>query len=303
MKPHRRPVHGWIFLDKPEEITSTQAVSRVRRLFGALKAGHAGTLDPLASGVLPIALGEATKTVPYMMDAVKSYAFTVQWGMATTTGDREGEVAAHSAVRPAAADLAAVLPEFCGVIQQRPHRFSAIHVDGVRAYDLARAGEVVELPARPVTLHALELTGHDEGAGQSQLVVTCGKGTYIRSLAEDLALRLGTCAHIVRLRRLRVGSVTLADLITPAQLEESVVPGQSLGYPDSFLQSVHRVLDDIPAFDVTDAVAHRLRQGQAVACSGQEMCAPVALALYQGQAVSLGAVRQGVFAPARVFNL
>ena len=298
MRVSPSPTHGWVFLDKPEGMTATQAVSFVRHRFGTRKAGHAGTLDPLASGVLPIALGEATKTVPFMMDAVKAYAFTVQWGSATATGDREGAIIAHSPQRPTEDAIITCLPEFLGTIQQRPHQFSAIKVNGARAYDLARSGSCFELPPRPVVIHALTLTAHD-GATAS-FVTTCGKGTYIRSLGQDLALRLGTFGHIVRLRRVRVGSVLETESITPAQLEAASPQERQM-----FLHPVERVLDDIPALDLTAAAADRIRHGQSVLLSeAAHRPAPVALVRWQGQAVAIGTLAEnGQFAPSRVFNL
>lgn len=289
--------HGWVFLDKPEGITSTQAVSRVRRAFGTRKGGHAGTLDPLASGVLPIALGEATKTVPFLMDAVKAYAFTVRWGSATTTGDREGTITDTSPYLPDAATIAAILPEFHGIIQQRPHSFSAIKVNGERAYDLARAGEIIMLPARPIEIQSLTLTHHD--GPTSAFLTTCGKGTYIRSLAQDLALRLGTFGHIVRLRRVRVGPVRETDLVTLDQLDAASPEQRQM-----FLHPVDRVLDDIPALDLTEAAAHRVRHGQTVPVPpAAPSSAPAALVRWQGQAVAIGTLTDGQFAPSRVFNL
>lgn len=180
-----RPVHGWVCLDKPEGLTSTDAVSRVRRLFDAQKAGHAGTLDPLATGVLPIALGEATKTVPYLVDADKAYRFTIRWGETTTSYDREGEVIARSDVRPTPEAVAAALPRFVGETLQVPPAFSAVRVNGERAYDLAREGVEVELAARVVRIDSAEVVAAPD-ADHVEIAITCGKGTYVRALARDL---------------------------------------------------------------------------------------------------------------------
>ena len=184
-------ISGWVVVDKPVGPTSTQVVAMVRRLYNAQKAGHAGTLDPLASGILPVALGEATKTVPFILDATKGYRFTIRFGVATTTDDAEGTATSTSPVRPSAADIEAMLPRFTGPIEQVPPAFSAIKVDGERAYDLARAGEAVELKPRPVTIHWARLTGCPDG-DHAELEISCSKGTYVRSLARDLALALGT---------------------------------------------------------------------------------------------------------------
>jgi len=197
-------VSGWICLDKPYDLTSTHAVSRVRRIFNAQKAGHAGTLDPLATGVLPIALGEATKTVPFLMDADKAYRFTIAWGRTTATFDREGETLATSDVRPTLAQVEAVLPRFVGETLQIPPAYSAIKVNGERAYDLARAGETVELAARIVTVHSA-LVAEALDADHVTLEVDCGKGTYIRAIVRDIAEGLGACGHVSELRRTRVG--------------------------------------------------------------------------------------------------
>ena len=199
-----RAVHGWINLDKPLDMTSTQAVSAVRRIFDAKKAGHAGTLDPLASGVLPIALGEATKTVPFAQEAGKIYRFTIRWGEETTTLDAEGEVVRESDVRPAREAIEAALDGFTGEIEQVPPAYSAIKVEGERAYDLARAGERVELKARTVTIDSLKLLDCPE-PDLAVLEMGCGKGAYVRALARDLAHQLGTVAHVAALRRVRVG--------------------------------------------------------------------------------------------------
>jgi tRNA pseudouridine55 synthase len=198
-KSNKRLVSGWLLLDKPYGMTSTQAVGKVRWLYGAEKAGHAGTLDPLATGMLPIALGEATKTVPFVQEGGKLYRFDLEWGSETSTDDAEGDVTATSDVRPGETDVAAMLPRFTGTIMQRPPAFSAIKVNGERAYDLARAGETVELAERPVTITALTLLKH--GTERSSFEMACEKGTYVRSLARDLAQALGTRGHVTALRR------------------------------------------------------------------------------------------------------
>src|SRR5688572_10202574 len=203
------PVSGWVNLDKPWDLTSTRAVSIVRRLFEAQKAGHAGTLDPLATGILPIALGEATKTVPFLVDADKAYRFTSAWGRTTTTLDREGETIAESDVRPSAAEVEAVLPRFIGEIDQVPPAYSAIKVDGERAYDLARAGETVELASRKVNVFDARVAEvPDPDPDHITLEIECGKGTYVRAIVRDIAEALGACGHVSALRRTRVGQFT-----------------------------------------------------------------------------------------------
>ena len=252
-------VDGWVVLDKPLGLGSTPAVGRVRRLFGAQKAGHGGTLDPLATGVLPIALGEATKTVPWVMDGRKEYRFTLRFGEARSTEDAEGEVIAESVMRPSDAAIVAVLGAFLGEIEQRPPAYSALKIDGKRAYDLARAGETVELALRKVVIERLELVSRPD-ADHADLVVGCGKGTYIRSLGRDLALSLGTVGHLAALRRTRAGPFTESQAISLPKLE-------ALGHiPALFgvLAPVATALDDIPALALTETQADRLRQGQPV---------------------------------------
>jgi tRNA pseudouridine55 synthase len=253
------PIHGWVILDKPIDITSTQAVATVRRVFDATKAGHAGTLDPLATGVLPIALGEATKTVPYVMDATKDYAFTVRWGEATSTDDAEGEVVATSDVRPDETAIRGVLDRFVGEIEQVPPKFSAIKVDGERAYDLARSGEQVELDSRRIEildLQLVDLPGRDE----ARFTVTSGKGAYMRSLARDLALALGTVGHIRDLRRLRVGPFAADDAISLDSLAALMHNPASLEH----LCPLETALDGIPALALRGPEATTLRNGQGV---------------------------------------
>jgi tRNA pseudouridine55 synthase len=252
-------VDGWVVLDKPLGLGSTPAVGRVRRLFGAQKAGHGGTLDPLATGVLPIALGEATKTVPWVMDGRKEYRFTLRFGEARSTEDAEGEVTAESAVRPTDSAILAALGAFTGEIEQQPPAYSALKIDGKRAYDLARAGETVELALRKVMVERLELVARPD-ADHADLVVGCGKGTYIRSLGRDLALSLGTVGHLSALRRTRAGPFIESQAISLPKLE-------ALGHiPALFgaLAPVATALDDIPALALTETQADRLCQGQPV---------------------------------------
>ena len=211
-------VSGWVVLDKPDDMTSTQAVSAIRRIFNAQKAGHAGTLDPLASGILPIALGEATKTVPWLMEARKTYLFTIKWGVSTDTQDREGKAIAQSDVRPTAEAIRTALPAFVGEIEQIPPQFSAVKVDGERAYDLARAGEAVELEPRKVTVYEAELV-ETEGEDLATFRFRSGKGFYIRALVRDLAAKLGVEGHVWRLRRTAVGPFTEAESVTLDELQ------------------------------------------------------------------------------------
>lgn len=250
------PVHGWLNLDKPLGLTSTQAIGRVRRLTNAQKLGHAGTLDPLATGILPIALGEATKTIPYAQDADKVYRFTVQWGAATNTDDKEGEIIATSDKRPAAAEIEALLPRFTGDIMQIPPQFSAIKLDGERAYDLARAGQQVEIKPRPVTVFELKMLESTES--EAVFEMECSKGTYVRSIARDMGQILGCFGHVTVLRRLAVGGFTEENAISLDVFEKMMQSAPA----DQVLLPVETVLDDIPALAMTDAEISRIRQGQ-----------------------------------------
>ena len=300
-------VSGWINLDKPYDLSSTHAVSRVRRVFNAQKAGHAGTLDPLATGVLPIALGEATKTVPYLMDADKAYRFTIEWGRTTATYDREGETLAESDRRPTADEVAALLPRFVGEIDQVPPAYSAIKVDGERAYDLARAGEVVELAARKIMVHALRVADAPD-EHHLTLEAECGKGTYVRALVRDLAEALGACGHVSALRRTRVGGFSEGDSVTLELLED-------LGHkarPSEALLPVETALDDIPVLAVTDEDAFRLKQGRSIVLvprqvelvkAGLKPGSRTVSAMAGGSVVALCEMRAGRLEPSRVFNL
>lgn len=253
------PIHGWLVLDKPLGLTSTQALAKARRLFNAEKAGHGGTLDPLASGVLPIAFGEATKTVSFAMDGTKVYRFTVAWGEQRTTDDAEGEVFARSAVRPAREAIVAQLPTFEGFIQQIPPQFSALKVDGERAYDIAREGDVVDLEPRTVRIDRFELIDIPD-SDHATFDVTCGKGTYVRALARDLAEALGTVGYVSALRRLSVGRFTLDRAIS---LDELAAMDDNAALQDLLLP-LATALDDIPALALTEAEAHRMRHGQSI---------------------------------------
>jgi tRNA pseudouridine55 synthase len=291
-----RPVSGWIVLDKPAGIGSTPCVGRLRRLYGAAKAGHAGTLDPLASGLLPVAFGEATKTVPFVMDSDKTYRFSVAFGAETATGDLEGEVVARSAARPSREDVIAALPAFVGDILQAPHAFSAIRIDGERAYDLARAGAQVAIEPRRVSIRRLELEGFS-GAGAT-LVCDCGKGVYVRSLARDLGRALGCLAHVTQLRRTRVGPFGEADMIALAELE--ALAGDSAAL-DSRLAPVSLALGGLPQVAVTSDQEARLRCGNPVLVRGRDaVAAGEAVAMCRGLPVALGIVDKGMFHPRRV---
>ena len=294
-KPGRikRDISGWLVLDKPYDMTSTQAVGRVRWLFGAKKAGHAGTLDPLATGILPIALGEATKTVPVLQDGRKLYRFTLAWGNATTTDDREGTVVATSAHRPGAEDVTAMLARFTGTILQRPPAFSALKIDGERAYDIARAGGTVELPPREVTISALRLIEH--GPEESVFEMDCEKGTYVRALARDLAEALGTRGHVSDLRRTAVGPFDEARAVTLEALEGA-------DDRDALLLGVEAGLAGLPEIRLAPAQAAQLRHGNRVLLTGAGalVAADGAWASCRGEAIAIGAVEQGHFVPRRV---
>jgi len=297
-----RPVHGWVLLDKPVGMSSNQAVGAVRRIFDAQKAGHAGTLDPLASGVLPIALGEATKTMSFVMGGEKSYSFSVRWGQATNTDDLEGDVVSQSDHRPSKSDIEAVLPQFLGEISQKPPAYSAIKVNGKRAYALARQGESVDLAARHVRVAALTLRG-DADPDHAAFDLTCSKGTYVRSLARDMGEALKTCAHVTSLRRTRVGRFDEKDAISLSSLEELGYRGASRHY----LLPVVTALDDIPALAVTGTDANLLRHGQPIVLTrGQvdEMRGMTsAYAALGKDPVAIGEFKSGRFFPTRVFNL
>jgi tRNA pseudouridine55 synthase len=292
---NRREVNGWVVLDKPVGMTSTFAVSRIKRVFNAKKAGHAGTLDPLASGILPIALGEATKTVPFVQDGEKAYRFTVRWGVQTTTDDTEGEAVAQSDTRPDLEIVRRALPCFVGTILQKPPAFSAIKINGERAYDRARDGEAVDLPARPVTIHGLELISMPS-ADEIVLEARCSKGTYVRAIARDLGVMLGCFAHVTALRRTRVGPFIEPDAVGLGDLDHEDGPRGLL--------PVEAGLSEVTCVPVNRGDAFHLRRGQPLILRGSD--APfdgVAFAACGGVVVAFGPIEQGALQPHRVFNL
>jgi tRNA pseudouridine55 synthase len=285
-----------LILDKPVGVTSTHAVSRLKRIFNAKKAGHAGTLDPLASGILPVAFGEATKTVPFVQDGEKAYRFTVRWGAETDSDDSEGAITRTSDERPAPDQIADLLPRFIGTIMQTPPAYSAIKINGERAYDLARDGEEVNLAPRPVTIHALDLVRTDEN--EAVLEAQCGKGTYVRAIARDLGRLLGCFGHVVALRRTRVGPFTEEDSVTLAELEAEGAQ------PFDELLSVEAGLSEVTCIVVDRDGAARLRRGQSLLLRGRD--APIegfAYAACGGVPVAFGPVEGGELVPSRVFNL
>ena len=303
-KREKRDVHGWVVLDKPVGMSSTHAVSVVKRLFQAKRAGHAGTLDPLASGVLPIALGEATNTVSFVMEGRKVYHFTVRWGEERDTDDAEGRITAVSDERPSADAISAALPRFVGQITQVPPRFSAVKIDGERAYDLARDGEPVEIAARPVEIHRLELI---ETADQdhTKFMAECGKGTYVRALARDLGRTLGCRGHVAALRRTAVGPFGEDVGVSLDVLQQPRRPDDAAAGERAALLPVEAGLAALPALRVSSADAGRLARGQAVLLRGRDapvMAGWVAVSS-QGALIALAEVEKGELRPRRIFNL
>ncbi len=301
-----QPVHGWLAIDKPVGVTSTKVVADIRRLTDAAKAGHGGTLDPLASGILPIALGEATKTVSYVMDGAKTYRFTLAFGEARSSDDREGEVVATSGGRPDDAAILAVLPRFTGEIEQVPPIYSALKVDGERAYDLARAGEAVELAARRVRIDSIRLLARPD-ADRAEFEVACGKGTYIRSLARDIARAVGTVGHVAELRRTACGPFNETNAI-PLDNARALGQGPALR---AKLLPILTALDDIPALALTEDEARRLRSGLPLAIDRLAFRDPAQAAaadltvkvVCDGRLVALGRCAAGELRPVRVLNL
>jgi tRNA pseudouridine55 synthase len=300
-KREKRDVHGWVVLDKPVGMTSTYAVSTVKRLFAAKRAGHAGTLDPLASGLLPIALGEATKTVPFVVDGHKVYRFTVRWGEERDTDDAEGRVTATSKERPSSQAIRALIPRFTGLIEQVPPRFSAVKVEGERAYDLARDGEAVELAPRAIEIHRLELVETPD-RDHAVFAAECGKGAYVRALARDMGRALHCLGHVAWLRRTVVGPFAEATAVSLRALQRVGETGQP---QPSLLLPVEAALASLPALRVSANDAGRLARGQAVLLRGRDAphLAGWVSVLAHGTLIALAEVDKGELRPRRIFNL
>jgi tRNA pseudouridine55 synthase len=297
-----RTIDAWLILDKPQGVTSTYCVSRVKACTQADKVGHGGTLDPLATGVLPIAMGEATKTVPYVMDARKTYRFTVRLGEARDTDDAEGAVTASSDRRPTDAEIEAALGAFRGTIMQRPPAYAAVKIGGERAYDLARRGEAVELAPRPVRIDELTFLGRPD-ADHAEFEMTCGKGAYVRALARDLGEQLGCNAHVARLRRTAVGPFTLEQAV-PLDALPKLVEAESL---PQVLVSVATALAGIPALAVTEPQALRLKAGRSIQVPprliGEDVEGGTLQVTQAGRLVALARLEAGEVSPVRIFHL
>ena len=286
--------NGWLILDKPVGITSTHAGSIVKRIFKQKKIGHAGTLDPFASGVLPLALGEATKTMPFLMSNLKTYQFTLVFGTQTASGDTEGEVVATSDYRPSLVELQQVLPKFIGIINQKPPAYSAIKIKGKPAYARVRAGESVDIPSRQVEIIKLELNSCKENI--ATFTVECGTGTYVRTLGQDIAIALNTVGHLSQLKRTRVGLFTIGQAISLENLKKiGDNPNQGILLP------IGSVLDDIPAVSVSQHEAEKIRMGQAIAVIASDA---LKISVWQDEKiVAVGFIKDGLFYPSRVFNI
>lgn len=304
------PVHGWLAVDKPVNITSTRVVSILKRLFNAQKTGHGGTLDPLANGILPIAFGEATKTAQWAMDCDKEYVFTIEWGASTASQDKEGEIVAQSDVRPARSDIEAALPAFIGEIEQVPPKYSAIKIQGERAYDLIREGEEFEIPSRTVTVYEAELQAVPD-EDHATIRVVSGKGFYVRAMARDLAQSLGAEGHVSELRRTRVGALDEENALSLEELEAMTADPERLM---ATLKPLETVLDDVPLLEIDAGDAAALKQGRDIVLLPHQIDQwraekpddsdnRLALTRCSGQAIALGEVRAGRFQPNKVFQL
>lgn len=293
-------VNGWLVVDKPRDMGSTDVVNLTRRLFNAKKNGHTGTLDPFATGVLPVAFGEATKLIPFVTDGDKEYEFIIQWGAATASGDTEGEVIATAEKIPTRDEILQIIPQFIGEITQIPPIYSAIKVNGQRAYDLARKGEEVEIPERIVTIYSLELL-QELPDNQAKFRVGCSKGTYVRTLGQDIALALGTLGYLKELRRTKCGNFSLDDTILLESLK-NIVHIEDLR---KVLLPIITSLRDIAELAVTEADAAKLRQGQAISPKSyqeQNLSEGVAVAVFDGELVAILRIEEKRISPQRVFN-
>lgn len=293
-------VHGWLVIDKPRDMGSTDVVNQTRRLFNAKKNGHTGTLDPFATGVLPIAFGEATKLIPFVTDGDKEYEFIIQWGAATASGDTESEVVARLDKIPSKEEILNVIPDFIGEIKQIPPAYSAIKINGQRAYDLVRKGENVEIPERIATIYNLELL-EELADNRAKFRVKCSKGTYVRTLGQDMALALGTLGYLTELRRTKCGKFSLDDTILLENLK-NMVHSDDL---KKVLLPVITSLRDIAELAVTEADAAKLRQGQAISprlYQDKNLKEGAAVAVCNGELVAILRIEEKRISPQRVFN-
>lgn len=294
-----RDISGWLVVDKPAGMTSTAVVNKVRWAFDARKAGHAGTLDPEATGILAVALGEATKTVPFITDALKAYRFTVRFGAATNTDDAEGEVIATSDSRPSDDEIRAALPAFTGDIMQVPPQFSAVKIDGERAYALARAGEEVDIAARPLFVESLTLVDRPD-PDHAVLEMVCGKGGYVRSIARDLGAALGCLGHVETLRRVWSGPFELDDAVTLDRIEALARSPEI----EELLLPLEAGLSELPELPATAEGAARMRNGNpGMVIASDAQYGDLAWASHQGQPVAVGTYKAGELHPSRVFQL
>lgn len=290
-------VNGWLVVDKPTDFSSAKIVAIAKRVFNAQKVGHGGTLDPLATGILPIGFGEATKTMPYIVDATKEYLFTVKWGAATDSDDCEGEITQSGGHIPCITDIEAVLGDFVGTIEQVPPIYSAVKVDGKRAYALARAGIDVEVKPRSVQIQSLNHISSNANSGESDFHVVCGKGTYVRSLGRDIALKLGTYGHITALRRTRVGPFSLDAAISLEKLEDMRHSARAAGD----LQPITTALDDILALAVTAQEAADIKMGRSI--QNPKAKQGVCLLVNGDMPVAIAEAEDENIRPLRVFNM
>jgi tRNA pseudouridine55 synthase len=293
-KKQRNKVNGWLNINKPVGINSTTVVAIIKRYYNAKKVGHAGTLDPLAEGVLPIAMGEATKTINYMMDAQKEYEFTIKWGESTSTDDAEGEIIATSDKIPTSEEITNALPSFIGEIEQTPPAYSAIKINGKRAYDLARKGENIIMKSRKVNIYNFERITNDT------FRTRCSKGTYIRSLARDLAKKLGSEGHVTMLKRTKVGSFCIKNAILLDIFDNKVYKSGA----EELILPVERVLDDIPVLDFTNEEATNLKQGKTIKFEHSDFKEDeIVVIKSDSNLIALGKIGNGYVKPSRVFNL
>jgi len=325
-KKRGNPIHGWINVNKPIDVTSTQVVGKIRHALNAQKAGHGGTLDPLASGILPIALGEATKTVNFIQDATKTYHFTVTWGEQRTTDDAEGEIIEKSDKRPSHEEIEEILPAFIGDIQQIPPQFSAVKINGARAYDMARDGEKVDIKSRQVSVHELKIIDEEEGrseparlrpTNETTFRCKCGKGTYIRSLARDMGQKLGCLGYITMLERTQVGGFTLDTAISLDFFQQMIDNPFQVKTLEDIVLPLQTVLDDIPALALKDQEAIKVKNGNALSFLSKPDLArleqigidwkadesTIALATYDGTAMAMIDVCGAKLQPIKVFNV